>query len=57
MAQQHLRNVLSYLDIPVMRQPEACLQMQEGMFEDAGSIGPGSRPFLQNRMDEYYFMD
>lgn len=53
MAQQHLRNVLSYLDLPVMRQPEAYLQMREGMFDGAGNIGPASRQFLQNWMDQY----
>ena len=53
MAQQHLRNVLSYLDVAVMRQPEAYLQMREGMFDDAGNIGAGSRAYLQNWMDHY----
>jgi chromate reductase, NAD(P)H dehydrogenase (quinone) len=53
MAQQHLRNVLSYLDIAALRQPEAYLQMREGMFDDAGNIGPGSRQYLQNWMDHY----
>ena len=53
MCQQHLRNVLSYLDVPVMRQPEAYLQMREGMFDNAGNIGPGSRQYLQNWMDHY----
>jgi chromate reductase len=53
MAQQHLRNVLSYLDVPVMRQPEAYLQMREGLFDDAENIGPGSRQYLQNWMDHY----
>jgi len=53
MCQQHLRNVLSYLDVPVMRQPEAYLQMRDGMFDNAGNIGPGSRQYLQNWMDHY----
>jgi len=53
MAQQHLRNVLSYLDVAVMRQPEAYLQMREGMFDADGSIGAGSRDHLQNWMDQY----
>ena len=53
MAQQHLRNVLSYLDVPVMRQPEAYVQMREGMFDAGGGIGPASRPFLQNWMDRF----
>jgi chromate reductase, NAD(P)H dehydrogenase (quinone) len=53
MAQQHLRNVLSYLDVPVLRQPEAYIQMREGLFDEAGNIGPGSRQYLQNWMDHY----
>ena len=53
MAQQHLRNVLSYLDVAVMRQPEAYLQMREGMFDPAGNIGAGSKSYLQNWMDHY----
>jgi chromate reductase len=36
-----------------MRQPEAYLQMREGMFDNAGNIGPGSRQYLQNWMDHY----
>ena len=53
MAQQHLRNVLSYLDVAVMRQPEAYLQMRDGMFDPDGNIGAGSRAYLQNWMDKY----
>jgi chromate reductase len=53
MCQQHLRNVLSYLDVSVMRQPEAYLQMREGMFDNEGNIGPSSRQYLQNWMDHY----
>jgi chromate reductase, NAD(P)H dehydrogenase (quinone) len=53
MAQQHLRNVLSFLDVPVMRQPEAYIQMREGLFDDEGKIGPASRQYLQNWMDHY----
>lgn len=53
MAQQHLRNVLSYLDVPVMRQPEAYLGMREGMFDPDGQIGLASRQYLQNWMTHY----
>ncbi len=53
MAQQHLRNVLSYLDVAVMRQPEAYLQIREGMFDASGGIGQVSRAYLQNWMDRY----
>lgn len=53
MAQQHLRNVLSYLDVPTMGQPEAFVQAKEGLFEKDGNIGPDSKAFLQNWMDCY----
>lgn len=53
MAQQHLRNVLAYLDVPTMGQPEAFIQVREGLFDEAGDIGAGSRALLQNWMDRY----
>lgn len=53
LAQQHLRNVLAYLDVPTMGQPEAFVQLKDGFFEADGSIGPGSRQFLQTWMDRY----
>lgn len=53
MAQQHLRNILAYLDVPTLCQPEAFIQMKEGLFDAAGAIGPGSLKFLQGWMDRY----
>jgi chromate reductase, NAD(P)H dehydrogenase (quinone) len=53
LAQQHLRNVLAYLDVPTLGAPEAFLQVKEGFFDADGSIGPESRPFLQGWMDRY----
>jgi len=52
-AQQHLRNVLAYLDVPTLGQPEVFIQAKEGLFEPDGSIGAGSRQFLQGWMDRY----
>jgi chromate reductase len=52
-AQQHLRNVLAYLDCPTLGQPECFIQAKEGLFDASGEIGPGSREFLQNWMDRY----
>lgn len=52
-AQQHLRNVLSYLDMPVLGQPEAFIHAKDGLFDADGSIGPGSKQFLQGWMDRY----
>ena len=53
LAQQHLRNVLAYLDVPTLGQPEAFLQHKEGFFEADGSVGAGSKKFLQGWMDAY----
>jgi len=53
LAQQHLRNILAYLDVPVLGQPEVFLQAKEGLFDTAGNIGPDSRAFLQGWMDRY----
>jgi chromate reductase len=52
-AQQHLRNILAYLDVPALGQPEAFIQAKEGLFDTDGSIGPSSKQFLQGWMDRY----
>lgn len=53
-AQQHLRNVLAYLDVPTLGQPEAFLQNKEGLFDDKGHIADGStKKFLQGWVDKY----
>ncbi len=53
LAQQHLRNVLAYLDVAVLGQPEAFIQAKEGLFDAAGNLGIDSRKFLQGWMDQY----
>lgn len=53
LAQQHLRNVLAFLDVPTLAQPEVFLQAKDGLFEADGSIGAGSRAFLQGWMERY----
>ena len=53
LAQQHLRNILAALDMPALCQPEAFIQAREELFEEDGSIGSGSRQFLQKWMDRY----
>jgi chromate reductase len=52
-AQQHLRTVLAYLDVPTLGQPEAFIQAKEGLFDKAGDIGEDSRKFLKGWMDRY----
>ena len=51
--QQHLRNILAYLDVPVLGQPEAFIQAKDGLFDADGELGPDSKVFLQNWMDKY----
>ncbi|MCX7279764.1 MAG: NAD(P)H-dependent oxidoreductase [Burkholderiales bacterium] len=53
MAQQHLRNILAYLDVPVMGQPEAFVHGKEGLFDADGNIGAASKEFLQSWMDHF----
>ncbi len=54
LAQQHLRNVLAYLDVPTLGQPEAFVQAKEGLFGPDGRIAnEDSRKFLQGWVDRY----
>jgi chromate reductase len=53
MAQQHLRNILAYLDAPTLGQPEAFIHVKEDLFDEAGAFGESSKKFLQSWMDTY----
>jgi chromate reductase len=53
LAQQHLRNVLAYLDMPTMGQPEAFIQNKPDLHDDAGNIGPASETFLRDWMSKF----
>ena len=53
LSQQHLRNVLVFLNMPTMAQPEAFIQNSDALFNADGSIGEVSRAFLQAWMDSY----
>ncbi|MBN9341601.1 MAG: NAD(P)H-dependent oxidoreductase, partial [Comamonadaceae bacterium] len=53
LAQQHLRNVLAYLDMPTLGQPEAFVHAKDGLFDAEGNIGEASRAFLQGWVDKY----
>ncbi|NQW81723.1 MAG: NAD(P)H-dependent oxidoreductase [Polaromonas sp.] len=53
MAQQHLRNILAYLNMPVLGQPEAFVHHKEGLYDEAGNIGEASKKFLQGWVDAY----
>ena len=53
-AQQHLRGVLGYLDMPTLGQPEVYLQVDDKFFDAGGDIArPDSKKFLQGWMGAY----
>ncbi|CDG83567.1 NADPH-dependent FMN reductase [Janthinobacterium agaricidamnosum] len=53
MAQQHLRNILAYLDVPTLGQPEMFIQAKDGLFDADGNIGAASLGFFQGWMKQY----
>jgi len=53
LAQQHLRNVLAYLDVPTLGQPEMFIHAKDGLFDEQGNIGPASQQFFQNWVEQY----
>jgi len=54
MAQQHLRNVLTYLDVHALAQPEVFIHFRDDLIADDGSIASdGTRKFLQDFVDKY----
>jgi len=52
-AQQHLRNVLAYLDVPTLGQPEVFIHAKEGVFDASGNLGESARKFVQGWMNQY----
>ena len=53
LAQQHLRNVLAYLDMPTLGQPEAFITAKDGLFDSDGAIGADGRAFVQAWLDAF----
>jgi len=54
LAQQHLRNILAYLDVPTLGQPEVFVQIKEGMFDEQGNLASaGTTKFLQGFTDRF----
>ncbi|PWK92876.1 NADPH-dependent FMN reductase [Fulvimonas soli] len=54
LAQQHLRNVLAYLDVAVLGQPEVFIKFTDGLLDEDGRIGnEGTQKFLQGFVDRY----
>jgi chromate reductase, NAD(P)H dehydrogenase (quinone) len=53
MAQQHLRNVLSALNVYVLPSPEAYIQAKEDLFDEDGNFGAASMAFFKRWMEAY----
>ena len=53
MAQQHLRNVLAYLDVPVLGQPGVFIQYKDGLFTGPGKLGESTEKFVKGWLDTY----
>lgn len=52
MAQQHLRNVLAFLNMPTLGQPEMFLQFKDDFFTAEGEIVERSRAHVQKFVDQ-----
>ncbi|HWN44848.1 MAG TPA: NAD(P)H-dependent oxidoreductase [Thermoanaerobaculia bacterium] len=54
MAQQHLRNILAYLDVPTLGQPEVFVHVKDGLFDEEGNLASSdTKAFLQSWMNKY----
>ena len=54
LAQQHLRNICVFLDIPMLQQPEAFVHYKEGLFGQDGDVTDESvKKFLGKFVDKY----
>ncbi|MGF6572132.1 chromate reductase [Paraburkholderia sp. GAS333] len=54
LSQQHLRNVLAYLDVATLGQPEMFIKHDAAVINDKGEIlNDGTRKFLQTFVDRY----
>ncbi len=52
-AQQHLRDVLAYLDMPTLGQPEVFIQMRKELYDASGEFSADTRKFMQGWMERY----
>ncbi|MDR5616050.1 NAD(P)H-dependent oxidoreductase [Arsenophonus sp.] len=53
LSQQHLRNVLTFLDMPTLNQPEAFIQWNENIIDQHGNLLERTKIFLQKWLDAY----
>ena len=53
MAQQHLRNVLAFLDMPTMAQPEGFCQIGDDFLDADAQVNAASRKYVQRWINAY----
>nr|WP_312986531.1 NADPH-dependent FMN reductase [Comamonas koreensis] len=53
MAQQHLRNILVFLDMPAMAQPEGFIRWTDGLVGADGKVAEASEKFLRSYMERF----
>lgn len=53
MAQQHLRNVLAFLNMPTLGQPEMFLQYKDDFFTADGMVGERSHTYVQKFIGQF----
>ena len=54
LAQQHLRNILAYLDVPLLAQPETFIHFKDDLIAEDGVVSnEGTTKFLQDFVDHY----
>lgn len=53
MAQQHLRNVLAFLNMPTLGQPEMFLQFKDDFFTADGAVAERSHAYVQKFLTQF----
>ena len=53
MAQQHLRNIIAYLDMPTLNAPEVYIQWKDDLVGPDGTIGEASASYLDGWMANF----
>ena len=53
LAQQHLRNVLAFLDMPTMAQPEGFFQIGDDFLDADAQVNAASRKYVQRWINAY----
>ena len=52
-ANHHLRQSLTYVNMPTLQQPEVYISNASGLFDEAGKLNDGTRDLLKNFVTTY----